>query len=172
VLAARHVHRANQCARLRVRFFLSTATTSLLSHGCCSPISSANATQNSGLCHYLGLPRGGVRLYHDQSRQPVIHRNHELIFSLLLLLRIKNNIIIQAGCGRAMSLFLHLLATSCQHISPARADLMGSELYDSLAQYFVQHLQHLRDVSCFAHDDGIAIDPSYSTRIHYKTSLS
>ena len=71
-----------------------------------------------------------------------------------------------------MSLFLHLLAASCRHIPPARAYLMSSKVYDSLTQYFVQHLQHLRDVSCFAHDDGIAIDPSYSTRIHYKTSLS
>jgi len=53
-----------------------------------------------------------------------------------------------------------------------RARAMSCEIYDSLTQYFVQHLQHLRDVSCFAHDDGIAIDPSYSTRIHYKTSLS
>jgi hypothetical protein len=49
---------------------------------------------------------------------------------------------------------------------------MGSDLYNSLVRYFVQHLRHLRDVSRFALDDGIAIDPPYSTRTHYKTSLS
>jgi cullin 1 len=55
---------------------------------------------------------------------------------------------------------------------PAGANLMGSDLYNSLVRYFVQHLRHLRDVRRFAHDDGITIDFSRSIQIHYKTSFS
>jgi hypothetical protein len=53
----------------------------------------------------------------------------------------------------------------------AGANLMGSDLYNSLVHYFIQHLRHLRDVHCFSCDDGIAIDPFRSIQIHYKMSL-
>ena len=53
----------------------------------------------------------------------------------------------------------------------AGANLMGSDLYNSLVRYFIQHLRHLRDVRCFSCDDGIAIDPFRSIQIHYKMSL-
>jgi len=36
---------------------------------------------------------------------------------------------------------------------------MGSDLYNSLVRYFVQHLRHLRDVRRFSRDDGIVVDP-------------
>ena len=120
-VSRRHVHGAGQSmGRLRVRLFLSTATTNLpssvspkhlLSHGCCSSIS--YATRNSGPCHHLGLPRGGGRPYHDQApHRRIIHQIHELIYRLLQLLHIIKNAqrdLIRAVCGRAMSLFLHLL---------------------------------------------------------------
>jgi hypothetical protein len=114
----RHVvHGANQRARQGPTLFLSTATTNLpssfspkhlLSHGRCSPIS--YATPNSGPCHYMGLPRGGGRPYHDQApHRRIIHQVHELIYRLLQLLHIVKNaqhVLIRAICGRAMSLFL------------------------------------------------------------------
>lgn len=56
--------------------------------------------------------------------------------------------------------------------SPAGANLMGSDLYNSLVRYFVQHLRHLRDVRHWSLDDWTAIDPFCSIPIHYKTSLS
>jgi hypothetical protein len=71
-----------------------------------------------------------------------------------------------------VSLSLHLPAASRWHIPLAGANLMGSDLYNSLVRYFVQHLRHLRDVRCFSRDDGIAIDPFRSIQIHYKMSFS
>jgi len=50
--------------------------------------------------------------------------------------------------------------------------LVGSALYNSLVHYFVQHLQHLRDVRRFVHNDRITMNPSCSVQIHYKTSFS
>jgi hypothetical protein len=53
---------------------------------------------------------------------------------------------------------------------PAGANLMGSDLYNSLVRYFVQHLRHLRDVRYPNHDDWTTIDTFHSIRIPYKTS--
>ena len=41
---------------------------------------------------------------------------------------------------------------------PAGANLMGSDLYNSLVRYFVQHLRHLRDVSYRCYDDWTLIN--------------
>jgi len=49
---------------------------------------------------------------------------------------------------------------------------MGSDLYNSLVRYFVQHLRHLRDASHSSRDDGTAIDSFRSIQIHFKTSFS
>jgi len=52
------------------------------------------------------------------------------------------------------------------------ANLTGSDLYNTLVRYFVQHLQHLRDVRRFVHDDRNTMNTPCSIRIHYKTSFS
>ena len=49
---------------------------------------------------------------------------------------------------------------------------MGSDLYNSLVRYFVQHLRQLRDVRYQSYDDWTAIDAFYSIRIHFNTSRS
>lgn len=51
-------------------------------------------------------------------------------------------------------------------------NLIGSDLYNSLVRYFVQHLQHLRDVRRFVRDDRNTMNTPCSIRIHYKMSFS
>lgn len=60
--------------------------------------------------------------------------------------------------------------TSPEHSTSA--NLTGFALYDSIVHYFVQHLQHLKDVRRFVHDDRTTMNPSCSVRIRYKTSFS
>jgi len=76
----------------------------------------------------------------------------------------------QSVAGRCISFSLpaRLLLT----YAPAGANLMGSDLYNSLVRYFVQHLRHLRDVIRPSYDDWTVIDAFFSIRIHYKTSRS
>ena len=52
------------------------------------------------------------------------------------------------------------------------ANLIGYNLYDSLVCYFAQHLQRLRDVRHFVHDDRMTMNTSCSIRIRCKTSFS
>ena len=57
---------------------------------------------------------------------------------------------------------------------PAGANMMGSDLYDSLFRYFAQHVRHLRDVSHWSHwqlDHEFTMEVFYSIHIHYKTNL-
>jgi cullin 1 len=56
--------------------------------------------------------------------------------------------------------------------SSSSGNLTGSDLYDSLVRYFVQHLQHLRDVRRLVHDDKNTMNTLRSIRIHSKMSFS
>jgi cullin 1 len=76
----------------------------------------------------------------------------------------------QSVAGRCLSLFTS--PPPLLTYPAAGANLMGSDLYNSLVRYFVQHLRHLRDVRYRCYDDCTAIDAFYSIRIRYNTSCS
>jgi hypothetical protein len=79
----------------------------------------------------------------------------------------------QSLAGQCLSLFIPRSPYIDILYPPAGANMMGSDLYNSLFRYFVQHVRHLRDVSHWSHwrldyDGGFFC----SIQIHYKTNFS